>query len=65
MLEVKEVGNVVYKKCDFDIVIVNYDKVIELDFEDVLFLNNRAAVNLEKGDLDVCIVDCEFVIEKG
>ena len=64
-LEAKEAGNAAYKKRDFDTAIANYDKAIELDPEDVSFLNNRAAANLEKGDLDACIADCESAIEKG
>ena len=64
-LAAKEAGNAAYKKRDFDTAIANYDKAIELDPEDVSFLNNRAAANLEKGDYVACISDCDTAIEKG
>ena len=63
-LAAKEAGNAAYKKRDFDTAIANYDKAIELDPEDVSFLNNLAA-NLEKGDFVACISDCDTAIEKG
>ena len=64
-LEAKEAGNAAYKKRDFDTAIANYDKAITLDPEDISFVNNRAAANLEKGDYDACIADCNSAIEKG
>ena len=64
-LEAKDAGNAAYKKRDFDAAIAKYDEAIELDPEDISFLNNRAAANLEKGDFDACIGDCDAAIEKG
>lgn len=64
-LAAKDAGNEAYKKRDFETAIAKYNEAIELDPEDVSFLNNRAAANLEKGDFDACIVDCDTAIEKG
>jgi len=64
-LAAKEAGNEAYKKRDFETAIAKYNEAIELDPEDVSFLNNRAAANLEKGDFDACVVDCDTAIEKG
>ncbi|KAK9823595.1 hypothetical protein WJX72_004113 [[Myrmecia] bisecta] len=64
-LQEKELGNAAYKAKRFDEAIQHYDKAWELNNEDISFLTNRAAVQLEKGDYDACIKDCDTAVERG
>jgi len=61
----KEKGNKAYKAKKFEDAIQNYDKAIECDPEDTLFVTNKAAVYLEKGETDKCIELCDSVIERS
>lgn len=64
-MKAKELGNAAYKKKDFAEAIAQYNRAIDLDPNDVSFLNNRAAVYLEQGEYDLCIKDCDDALEKG
>ncbi len=64
-LEAKERGNAHYKKREFDEAIACYDEAIALDPTNMAYLNNKAAVHLERGDTDVCIALCKEAIELG
>lgn len=48
--EEKEKGNVVYKKKDFEVVLGYYFAVIELDFINIIFRNNRVGGKLRYFD---------------
>jgi len=48
----KEKGNGFYKKKDFENAIKCYDKAIELDPNEIMYYNNKAAVFVEKKDFD-------------
>lgn len=61
----KNLGNDFYKAKKFDEAIEHYDKAIELDKTDMTYLNNKAAVYLEKGDYDECIKQCQLAIDVG
>ncbi len=65
VLEAKERGNAHYKKKEFDEAIVCYNEAIALDPTNMAYLNNKAAVHLERGDTDGCIALCKEAIEIG
>ncbi|KAK9457911.1 hypothetical protein V1511DRAFT_491213 [Dipodascopsis uninucleata] len=62
--EEKLVGNKEYKSRHFDEAISHYEKAWDLH-KDVTYLNNIAAAEFEKGDLESCIKACERAIEEG
>lgn len=64
-LKEKNIGNELYKAKKFDEAIMHYNKAFEFDSSDMTFLNNKAAVYLEKGDLDECIKQCQRAIDVG
>jgi stress-induced-phosphoprotein 1 len=61
----KEAGNAAYKKKEFETAVEHYSRAIELDDEDISYITNRAAVYLEMGKYEECIVDCDQAVEKG
>jgi len=61
----KNLGNELYKAKKFDEAIEHYNKAVELDNTDMTYLNNKAAVYLEKGDYDECIKQCQQAIDVG
>lgn len=61
----KTIGNELYKGKKFDEAIEHYNKAFELDRSDMTFLNNKAAVYLEKGDYNECIKQCNMAIDVG
>lgn len=61
----KNLGNEFYKAKKFDEAIEHYNKAIELDKTDMTYLNNKAAVYLEKSDYDECIRQCNLAIDVG
>ncbi|GIX62216.1 tetratricopeptide repeat domain containing protein [Babesia caballi] len=62
--EFKDQGNKMYKQKKFAEALEFYDKAIELDPNNLLFENNKAAVYLEMGDYDKCIATCNAAIER-
>ena len=64
-LELKEQGNGLYRKKQFEEAIECYNKAIELDPTDMSFLTNRAAAHFEAGDYDECIASCQSAIDVG
>lgn len=60
----KALGNTAYKAHKFDDAIAHYNKAYEL-YEDITYLNNRAAAEFEKGDFEACVTTCEEAIAKG
>lgn len=63
-LEAKERGNAAYRKRQFDDALKAYGEAIALDPANNVFLNNRAAVHFEMGDLDAAAADSNEALEK-
>jgi stress-induced-phosphoprotein 1 len=61
----KDEGNSLYKSKQFDAAIACYDEAYSMDNEDILFLVNKAAALMEKGELDECIAVCKKALERG
>lgn len=62
--KIKAQANALYKKRQFDEAIELYNKAYET-YEDITYLNNRAAAEFEKGEYDTCIETCNLAVEKG
>lgn len=60
----KAEGNKLYKQRKFDEAIELYNNAWEL-YQDVTYLNNRAAAEFEKGDYEQTLKTCAEAIEKG
>lgn len=63
--EEKNKGNEAYKKKDFETAINFYTSAIQLNPNNIIYLNNRAASYLELGKYNQCIEDCNKAIELG
>ncbi|KAI0240151.1 Hsp90 cochaperone [Massospora cicadina] len=61
----KDLGNIEYKKKNFDQAILHYEKAWELDNTNVTILTNKSAVLFEMGKFDECIATCEEAINVG
>eukprot|EP01102_Stenamoeba_stenopodia_P006458 TRINITY_DN176_c0_g1_i5.p1 TRINITY_DN176_c0_g1~~TRINITY_DN176_c0_g1_i5.p1 ORF type:complete len:330 (+),score=67.13 TRINITY_DN176_c0_g1_i5:950-1939(+) len=61
----KDRGNELYKQKKFDDAIVEYDKAIELEPENLTYRLNRSAALFEKGELEKCITECQDIIDRG
>ncbi|CAG7729527.1 unnamed protein product [Allacma fusca] len=64
-LKEKELGNVEYKKKNFDAALEHYRKAVELDPTDMTFRNNIAAVYFEQKNYEACIKECTDAVELG
>uniref|UniRef100_A0A3B0MWC7 Hsp70-Hsp90 organising protein n=1 Tax=Theileria annulata TaxID=5874 RepID=A0A3B0MWC7_THEAN len=60
----KEEGNNLYKQKKFAEALEMYNKAIELDPNNLLLENNKAAVYLEMGDYEKCIKTCNDAIDR-
>mmetsp|Transcript_42571 Transcript_42571/g.54739 ORF Transcript_42571/g.54739 Transcript_42571/m.54739 type:complete len:482 (+) Transcript_42571:568-2013(+) len=63
--EVRTQGNNHYKKKEFSEALACYDKVLEMDPTQVSVLNNKIAVYMEMGDLDVAETEANLAVEKA
>jgi stress-induced-phosphoprotein 1 len=63
--EAKNRGNVHYKAKEFQEALACYDEAIALEPENALFLNNKAAVYIELGEIDTALETCQRAIEIG
>jgi len=61
--EEKVKGNEEYKKRNFDQAILHYDKAIELDPNEVIYYNNKAACYIETKQPEKAIEICDKAIE--
>jgi len=64
-VEIKNAGNELYKKKEFDDALVKYNEARELDPENMMLLLNIASVKLEQGNLEECVSVCKDAIELG
>ncbi|CDR96457.1 tetratricopeptide repeat domain containing protein, putative [Babesia bigemina] len=62
--EFKDEGNKLYKQKKFVEALELYDKAVELDPNNLLLENNKAAAYLEMGDYEKCINTCKAAIER-
>ncbi|EFN66755.1 Stress-induced-phosphoprotein 1, partial [Camponotus floridanus] len=64
-LEEKKLGNEAYKKKSFEEALQHYNKAVELDSTEIIYLLNIAAVYFEQKEYQKCIAQCEKAIEVG
>ncbi|XP_012152804.1 stress-induced phosphoprotein 1 [Megachile rotundata] len=64
-LNEKQLGNDAYKKKNFEEALQHYNKAVELDPTEIIYLLNIAAVYFEQKEYDKCIAQCEKAIEVG
>jgi len=64
-LEEKKLGNEAYKKRNFEEALQHYNKAMELDSTEIVYLLNIAAVYFEQKEYQKCIAQCEKAIEVG
>lgn len=64
-LEQKNLGNVAYKKKNFEEALEHYNKAVELDSTEITYYLNIAAVYFEQKEYDKCIAQCEKAIDIG
>ena len=64
-LKEKQLGNDAYKKKSFEEALEHYNKAVELDPTEIIYLLNIAAVYFEQKEYDKCISQCEKAIETG
>lgn len=57
-------GNNLYKEKKFEEALQAYDKAIEINPNDITYLNNKAAVYLEMKEYDKCIEECQKALDK-
>ncbi|CDJ59561.1 Hsc70/Hsp90-organizing protein, putative, partial [Eimeria maxima] len=62
--EFKQQGNALYKQRKFEEALQAYDEAIKLDPNELLYLNNKAAVYMEMGEYDKCFAECNKALEK-
>lgn len=61
----KDRGNQLYKQKQFDEALAAYDEAARLDPASPTYLNNKAAVYIEMGEIDRAIQQCNEAIELG
>ncbi|XP_017878054.1 stress-induced-phosphoprotein 1 [Ceratina calcarata] len=61
----KQLGNEAYKQKKFELALEHYNKAVELDPTEIIYLLNIAAVYFEQKEYDKCIAQCEKAIEVG
>lgn len=64
-LNEKQLGNEAYKKKNFEEALQHYNKAVELDPTEIIYLLNIAAVYFEQKEYDKCIAQCEKSIDVG
>ncbi|OAD62404.1 Stress-induced-phosphoprotein 1, partial [Eufriesea mexicana] len=61
----KQLGNEAYKQRKFEVALEHYNKAVELDPTEIIYLLNIAAVYFEQKEYHKCIAQCERAIEVG
>ena len=59
----KEEGNALYKKKDFEGALAKYNAALEVDPQNVTVRNNVSAVLLEQGKLEECVAYCNETVD--
>ncbi|CDJ49419.1 Hsc70/Hsp90-organizing protein, putative [Eimeria brunetti] len=62
--EFKSQGNALYRQRKFTEALEAYDQAIKHDPNELLYLNNKAAVYMEMGEYDKCLEECNKALEK-
>ena len=63
--QLKEEGNALYKKREFDAALAKYDEAFSLEPENTTFLLNRTAVFFEMGSFEKCIEEVDRALAHG
>ncbi|XP_054002930.1 LOW QUALITY PROTEIN: stress-induced-phosphoprotein 1-like [Hylaeus anthracinus] len=64
-LNEKQLGNDAYNKKNFEEALQHYNRAVELNPTEIIYLLNIAAVYFEQKEYDKCIAQCEKAIEVG
>lgn len=62
--EKKRQGNELYKARKFEEALKAYDEAIALDPNELLYINNKAAVYMEMGNYESCLAECNKALER-
>ncbi|KAJ4896810.1 Hsp70-Hsp90 organizing protein 1 [Raphanus sativus] len=60
-----KLGNDAHKEGDFETAIRHYSRAMEMDYENISYIANRAALYLQMEKYKECIEDCDKVVERG
>eukprot|EP01059_Diplonema_ambulator_P016246 TRINITY_DN2761_c0_g1_i1.p1 TRINITY_DN2761_c0_g1~~TRINITY_DN2761_c0_g1_i1.p1 ORF type:complete len:564 (+),score=223.65 TRINITY_DN2761_c0_g1_i1:58-1692(+) len=63
--EMKELGTKHYKAREFDKAIECYGKAAEIEKDNIVYMNNIAAVYLEQKEYEKCLEQCDKAVEHG
>jgi stress-induced-phosphoprotein 1 len=61
----KEQGNLAYKKKDWAKALEMYDKALEINSNEITYINNKAAVYFAMGDYSKCVEVSDEALNKG
>lgn len=61
----KDEGNAFYKAKQFADAIAKYDEAVATDPTNIMVLNNKAAVHIESGDIDLALQTCQEVLDRA
>ncbi|KZC09105.1 Stress-induced-phosphoprotein 1, partial [Dufourea novaeangliae] len=64
-LNEKQLGNDAYKKKNFEEALRHYNRAVELEPTEIIYLLNIAAVYFEQKEYEKCIAQCEKAIDVG
>eukprot|EP00921_Rhytidocystis_pertsovi_P011057 GHVQ01017816.1.p1 GENE.GHVQ01017816.1~~GHVQ01017816.1.p1 ORF type:complete len:549 (-),score=83.33 GHVQ01017816.1:1872-3518(-) len=62
--EWKDKGNKLYKERKFEEALEMYDKAMEVNPDDIIYHNNKAAVYLEMTEYDKCLAECRKALDR-
>ena len=61
----KNEGNEFYKREQFAEALKKYDEALQLDENEIMYINNKATAYFEMKDYEKCIEECDKAIEKS
>jgi stress-induced-phosphoprotein 1 len=61
----KDEGNTFYKAKQFPEAVAKYDEAVAVDPTNIMVLNNKAAVYIESGDIDLALQTCQEVLDRA